>query len=568
MKTMNYKKYRPFPQVKLENREWPDKQITKAPTWCSVDLRDGNQSLIIPMSLEEKLEMFKLLCEIGFKEIEIGFPSASEVEYQFCRKLIEDKLIPDDVSIQVLVQAREHLIKRTYEALAGAKQAIVHVYNSTSTLQREVVFRKDKDAIKQIAIEGAKMVKEYADKTPGNYRFEYSPESFSQTEIDYALEVCEAVLDVFEATAENPVILNLPGTVEASTANIHADQIEWFCKNLKKRERAIISLHTHNDRGTGVAACELAVMAGADRVEGTLFGNGERTGNLDILTMALNMFSQGVDPELDFSDINHIRNVYTRCTRMNVHERHPYAGDLVYTAFSGSHQDAINKGMKANRERNDGYWAVPYLPIDPMDVGRCYESIIRINSQSGKGGVAYIMDAEYGFTMPKAMHVDFGRVIQNYTDETGEEASPQIIMDNFRKVYLESAAPYCLNSCSVNSEMSGTGAAENEESAIKASITVNGEKKVIEGKGSGPIAAFVNAFNAAFNTKYGIQTYDEHAIGEGAESQAVAYISIIGGKRFSETFGAGIDNNITMASIKAFISAVNRLHAIIAEENK
>jgi len=565
MKTMNYTKYKPFPPIKLENREWPDKQITKAPTWTSVDLRDGNQSLIIPMNLEEKLEMFKLLCDVGFKEIEIGFPSASEVEFQFARKLIEDNLIPDDVSIQVLVQARQHLIERTFEALKGAKQAIVHVYNSTSTLQRNVVFRKSQAEIKEIAVKGAKMVKDYADTTDGNYRFEYSPESFSQTEMDYALDVCEAVLDVFEASAENPVILNLPGTVEASTANIHADQIEWFCKNLKDRKRAIISLHTHNDRGTGVAACELAVMAGADRVEGTLFGNGERTGNLDILTMAMNLFSQGVNPELDFSDINHIRNVYTRCTRMSVHERHPYAGDLVYTAFSGSHQDAINKGMKANRERNDGLWEVPYLPIDPMDVGRCYESIIRINSQSGKGGIAYIMDAEFGYELPKAMHVDFGRVIQDFTDETGEEASPAKIMERFSEVYLKSAAPYSLNKCSVNSEMSGTA---GEESEVKASVSINGEEKVVEGKGNGPIAAFVDAFNATFNTSFKIKTYDEHAIGEGADAKAVAYISIIGGKRFSETFGAGEDSNITLASIKAFVSAVNRLHSIIEAENK
>ncbi len=560
---MNFHKYKPFPVIDLPNREWPSKSITKAPDWCSVDLRDGNQSLIIPMNLDQKLKMFKMLCDVGFKEIEIGFPSASEVEFEFCRKLIEEDLIPDGVAIQVLVQAREHLIKRTYEALEGCKAAIVHVYNSTSTIQRKVVFNKGMQEIKDIAIQGAQWVVDYAQKTPGNYRFQYSPESFSLTEMDYALDVCEAVLDVFNATAENPLILNLPVTVEGASANIHADQIEWFCKNLKDRSRAIISLHNHNDRGTAVAAAELSLMAGADRVEGTLFGNGERTGNLDLLTMALNMFSQGVDPELDFSDVNHIKNIYTSCTKMSVHERHPYVGDLVYTAFSGSHQDAINKGMKFVRENDLEFWEVPYLPIDPKDVGRCYESIIRINSQSGKGGVAYIMETEYGFSMPKAMHVDFGKVIQNYTDRAGQEANPEAIFAQFKDVYLDSITPYTLHSCSINTKaVDVSGDNDLETTEISAVISKDGDIFELYGKGNGPIEAFAKAFNAKFEKTYSVKTYGEHAIGEGSDTKAVTYIGLVGGKVFSEVFGAGVDSNITLASVKSFISAVNRLETI------
>ena len=558
---MNFQKYKPFPQVDLPNRTWPNKTITSAPIWASVDLRDGNQSLVTPMDLEQKVEFFKLLCEVGFKEIEVGFPSASEVEFAFCRKLIEDDLIPDDVSIQVLVQAREHLIERTFEALAGVKQAIVHFYNSTSTLQRRVVFNKGKEEIKAIAINGAQLVKAYAAKTPGDFRFEYSPESFSQTELDYALDVCEAIMEEVGATPENPLILNLPGTVEASTANIHADQIEWFCNNLKDRQSAIISLHTHNDRGTGVAACELGVMAGADRVEGTVFGNGERTGNLDIVTMALNMFTQGVDPELDFSDINHVKNVYMRATGMTIHERHPYVGDLVYTAFSGSHQDAINKGIKALRKSENPFWEVPYLPIDPKDVGRCYESIIRINSQSGKGGVAYIMDSEFGFEMPKAMHVDFGKVIQKFTEANSDEVNPTQIMEKFRETYLEPTTPFCLKRCSVNTEVCQDSAEQNY-STIRVVMVANGEELEFSGRGNGPLEAFVTAFNKQFGTTYSINTYEEHAIDQGESSKAAAYIGLVGGKLFSETFGVGVDTDITMASIRAFISAANRLFEI------
>ncbi len=555
---MNFQKYIPFPPVQLDNRQWPNKTISKAPIWASVDLRDGNQSLITPMDIDQKVEFFKLLCQLGFKEIEIGFPSASEVEFEFCRKLIDENMIPADVSIQVLVQARQHLIERTFEALAGTTQAIVHFYNSTSTLQREVVFGKSKEEIKAIAVSGAQLVKDYADKTPGDFRFEYSPESFSQTELDYALEVCEAVMEVVGATEQNPIILNLPGTVESSTANVHADQIEWFCTHLKDRKSAIISLHTHNDRGTGVAACELGLMAGADRVEGTLFGNGERTGNLDIVNMALNMFTQGVDPLLDLSDINHIKNVYMRCTGMDIHDRHPYVGDLVYTAFSGSHQDAINKGIKALRKNKSTIWAVPYLPIDPKDVGRCYESIIRINSQSGKGGVAYIMDTEFGFEMPKAMHVDFGHVVQKFTEQSAHEVTPEQIMTKFSETYLDSKTPYELKTCALNEVNDASGS----DSSVTATVSHFGELVEITGKGNGPIAAFVDAFDSQFNVKYTIKTYDEHAIEQGADSKAAAYISIIGGKLFNETFGVAVDSSIAVASIKAFISAVNRLELL------
>ena len=438
MKKELIKKYRPYPVIDLPDRTWPSKVINQAPTWCSVDLRDRNQALIQPMNLDQKLLMFKMLVDVGFKEIEIGFPSAAEVEYEFCRKLIEDDLIPTDVEIQVLTQARPHLIEKTFKALEGAKKAIVHLYNSTSTLQRRVVFKMSKPEIIELAVAGAKLVVEEAKRYPQiQFRYEYSPESFTGTEMDYAIEICEAVVDVFKPTPKKPIILNLPATVEMSTPNIYADQIEWFCREISCRDSVIISLHAHNDRGCAVAATELALMAGGDRVEGTLFGNGERTGNVDLVTLGLNLFTQGVDPKIDFTDINHLIEVYERVTDLAVGVRHPYAGELVYTAFSGSHQDAINKGIDMYDAEHEALWEVPYLPIDPTDVGRSYESIIRINSQSGKGGVAYIMDKEYGYKLPKAMHPDFGAVIQQVTDKEGRELQHEEIRVAFVDEYLK-----------------------------------------------------------------------------------------------------------------------------------
>jgi 2-isopropylmalate synthase len=561
MKRMNVQKYQSVPAINLPDRQWPTKTITQAPIWCSVDLRDGNQALKIPMNLEEKLKLFDLLVAIGFKEIEIGFPSAAQVEYDFARTLIENKHIPDDVTIQVLVQAREHLIRRTFESLKGVNKAIVHFYNSTSTLQRDVVFHMDKKGIKQIATEGAKwlkMLKKEHDN-PG-IRFEYSPESFTGTELDYAIDVCHAVMDALEPTPDKKLIINLPATVEMATANIYADQIEWCCRHIKNRDSVIISLHAHNDRGCAVAASELAVMAGADRVEGTLFGNGERTGNMDIVTMALNLFSQGVDPELDFSDITRIRETYETCTRMTVHDRHPYAGELVYTAFSGSHQDAISKGLKAQKERKSPIWIVPYLPIDPQDVGRSYEKIVRINSQSGKGGVAYVMEQEFGFKLPKAMHPEFGRVIQAVTDQTGKELSPQEIWEQFEQTYLTRCYPYALRECHIQTDDREKGAVGEQRTTVKAVVGINGNEIVFEGVGNGPIDAFVKGFKQQAQIDFTFDTYDEHAIGVGSDSKAVAYVSIEKkhGKAF---FGAGIDPNISIASIKAVLSALNRLVA-------
>ncbi|MGL4819090.1 MAG: 2-isopropylmalate synthase, partial [Bacilli bacterium] len=438
-------KYVPYPTVALTDRQWPNRTITKAPTWCSVDLRDGNQALPQPMNVEEKLELFQLLLEVGFKEIEVGFPSASDTEYRFIRRLIEEDRIPEDVTIQVLVQAREHLIARTFESLQGAKRAIVHLYNSTAETQRRIVFGKDRAEIIDIAVEGARLFNEYKAKYPDtDWYFEYSPESFSGTELDYALEICEAVLDVWEPTPERPVIINLPNTVEYCTPNVYADRIEWFHRNVKRRDSIVLSLHTHNDRGTGVASSELGLLAGADRLEGTLFGNGERTGNLDILTTALNMYTQGVDPELDFSNMNHLIDVYKKVTKLTVHERHPYAGELVYTAFSGSHQDAIRKGFIAQKESETGVWEVPYLPIDPQDVGRTYEEIIRINSQSGKGGAAYIMEEEFGFYLPKAMHTEFGAIVKQASDTRGDELANADIFALFEANYLKAVGPYAV----------------------------------------------------------------------------------------------------------------------------
>jgi 2-isopropylmalate synthase len=559
MKRMNFSKYRQFPQIMLPERQWPGRSITKAPIWCSVDLRDGNQALRIPMNLEEKLKMFNLLVAIGFREIEIGFPSAAKVEYEFTRRLIEENRIPPDVTIQVLVQAREKLVRTTFDALKGARKAIVHLYNSTSTLQREVVFGMNKEGVKDIAVEGAQMLRAFKNESrnPG-IRFEYSPESFTGTEVDYALDVCHAVMDVLDPSPDGKLILNLPATVEMATPNVYADQIEWFCRRINKRDSVIISLHTHNDRGTAVAAAELGVMAGADRVEGTLFGNGERTGNMDIVTMALNLFTQGVDPELDLSDINRIREVYEACSKMMIPERHPYVGELVYTAFSGSHQDAINKGMKAQKARRSETWAVPYLPIDPKDVGRTYEKIVRINSQSGKGGVAYIMEQAFGFRLPKAMHPEFGQIVQAVTDRTGKELTPKELLSTFEKEYLLRSQPFHLTECHIRSDEDERDSAAGHTTTVNAAVGIDGAEIRFESSGNGPIDAFVKGFKQEAELDFSLDTYDEHAIGVGSDSKAVAYvgIEIESGTR---CFGAGVDANISIASIKAVLSALNRL---------
>ncbi len=548
-------KYQPFQPIYLPDRQWPSRTIGAAPTWCSVDLRDGNQALAIPMSVAEKLEMFKLLVRTGFKEIEVGFPAASQIEFDFIRRLIEEDHIPDDVTIQVLVQAREELIERTFESIQGAKKVIVHLYNSTSPLQRRVVFGMDKSEIVGIATSGTQLVKELLPTLPGTQVvFQYSPESFSSTEIEFALEVCEAVVDVWQPTRENKIILNLPATVEVSTPNIHADQIEWFCRHLRNRETAIVSLHTHNDRGTGVASTELGLLAGADRVEGTLFGNGERTGNVDIVTLALNMYTQGVDPKLDFSDISAIRAIYERCTRMEVPARQPYAGELVFTAFSGSHQDAINKGMNAQDSDAGALWQVPYLPIDPMDIGRTYEAIIRINSQSGKGGVAYVMDNEFGFQLPKAMRIEFGKIINTIADESGAEILSTQILQAFEKEYLLRSGPLALETFRTERN---TGADGSEVVGCTACVAVDGSSREIRAQGNGPIDAFVRALNQADIAHFKLLYYSEHSLSQGAEAQAVAYIQIQTpeGQTF---FGAGIETNIEIASIKAVLSALNR----------
>lgn len=547
-------KYRPFPTIDLKDRQWPDRRIETAPVWCSVDLRDGNQALAVPMSVSEKLEMFGLLVKIGFKQIEVGFPSASQIEFDFIRRLIEENRIPDDVYIQVLTQAREHLIDRTIESLHGAKNVIIHLYNATSEQQRRITFGKSREEIKEIAVSGVRMIKDRLHRLQGtNVVFEYSPESFSYTELDYALEVCEAVMDTWAiATPENPIILNLPNTVEFSTPNLHADQIEWMCRNLTRRDSAIISLHTHNDRGTGVAATELGLMAGAQRVEGTLFGNGERTGNLDIINVALNMYVQGVDPQLDLSDLPTIREVYERTTRMEVHPRHPYGGDLVFTAFSGSHQDAIRKGMDIMSKNPGTRWDVPYLTIDPKDIGRSYEAIIRINSQSGKGGVAFILEREYGLQLPKSMHPEFGSVINRLADQTGRELTAQEIYEAFQNEYLDIEEPLKLEEFE-NSRVSK----EKHDTHCEATIQYKGERMVIQGDGNGPIAAFCNALEKHQIKNFHLEHYSQHAIGSGARSEAAAYVQIRStqGKTW---FGSAIDGNIELASLRALISAFNR----------
>ena len=549
-------KYPKAKKIPLTNRTWPDNEHTSAPIWASVDLRDGNQALAIPMNIEEKLKFFDCLVETGFKEIEVGFPSASETEYNFIRKLIEENRIPKDVTIQVLVQAREHLIKKTFESLEGVHSAIIHLYNSTSPLQRKVTFNKSKEEIKAIAIEGTRLVKTLSQQCKTeNIRFEYSPESFSDTEVEYALEVCQAVMDVWKPTKEKPIILNLPATVEISTPNVYADQIEWFCTHLKNRDSAIISLHTHNDRGTGVAATELGLLAGADRVEGTLFGNGERTGNLDIVTVALNLYSQGIDPILNLSDIDSLRKIYEEVTRMQVPERHPYSGDLVFTAFSGSHQDAIKKGMDLRNKQLEDHalWEVPYLLIDPNDIGRNYEAIIRINSQSGKGGVAYILNHDYGLDLPKSMHPEVGDNINDFADKLGRELSAEEIHYRFKESFINLKAP--LNLLSINRTFNDS----DDSLILEAKIEKEGQEYSIRGIGNGPISAFVNALDENGWKDFTLNDYRQHSIGSGSKTEAAAYVQITS-MQGTNVYGCGIDPNIEKAGLKALISAYNRLH--------
>ena len=561
MMNQGYKKYKPFTPIDLPDRQWPNRVIDHAPIWCSVDLRDGNQALVDPMNLEEKLEYFKTLIEVGFKEIEVGFPSASETEYEILRTLIDGHYIPDDVTIQVLVQARPHLIKKTFEAIDGAKNVIVHFYNSTSTLQRKVVFKTDMDGVIQIAVDGARLIYELTEEEKKrhpemNIRFEYSPESFNGTEMDNAVEICRRVMEELHITKENPIILNLPSTVEGSSPNGYADQIEYFCRHLPNRDAAIISLHPHNDRGEGVAATELALMAGADRVEGTLFGNGERTGNVDVVTLALNMWTQGVDPKLDFHNINAIKEVYERCTKMQVPPRQPYAGELVFTAFSGSHQDAINKGKIYMEESGTPYWEIPYLPIDPADVGREYEPIIRINSQSGKGGTAFILANNYGIKMPKSMHPEFSAVVQKACDEKGKELKAEEVFDLFQQEYRNVCGPYRLVNYKISEE-------KNEQDDLT-HVHFSGELKYkdnapvqIEGNGNGPVAAFCDAMNQTEVASYQFVDYSEHAISVGSDSKAISYIHLKN-PQGKDIFGIGVSHNIGYASMKGIICAINR----------
>ena len=557
---LNYKKYQRNPVVDLPDRKWPNEQIKKAPIWCSVDLRDGNQALVEPMVVEEKIEFFNLLVKLGFKEIEIGFPSASQLEYDFLRQLVDRKLIPDDVVVQVLIQCRQHLIDRTFEAIEGIPNVIVHIYNSTSTLQRNVVFHMDKEEIKQIALEGTRMVKERAKHFKGNLILEYSPESFTGTELDYAVEVCDAVVEEWGGTPEHPVIINLPATVEMTTPNVFADRIEWMHRHFKKRDSIILSIHPHNDRGTGVAAAELALLAGCDRIEGTLFGNGERTGNVDITTIAYNMFSQGINPELNLENVNEMIEISERCTKIPIHVRHPYAGKLVFTAFSGSHQDAINKGMQAMREQNSEIWEVPYLPIDPSDLGREYEPIVRINSQSGKGGVAFVMDTYFGFKLPKGMHREFADVIQKIAERVGEVA-PEQIMEEFRKEYLEQKRPYHFRRCRIE-EIAGQeelASHQREDTEVTVVYTAGGEEKTFVARGNGPIDAVQRGLQKEIGVQIKVLDYNEHALRSGSNAQAAAYIHMMNEETGEATFGVGVSSNITRASIRGIFSAVNRL---------
>ena len=550
-------KYRPFQPINLPDRRWPSAVIEKPPTWCSVDLRDGNQALVDPMGHERKSLFWDTLLKMGFKEIEVGFPAASETDFAFCRHLIEAKRIPSDVTIQVLTQSREELIRRSFEAIRGSRRAIMHLYNSTSTLQRRVVFGLDRQGIVDIAVSGAKLIKELADAMAGetDVHFQYSPESFTGTELEFAKEICEAVMDVWRPTPEKPVILNLPATVEMATPNVYADQIEWFSRNVKDREAVVLSVHPHNDRGTGVAAAELAIMAGADRVEGTLFGNGERTGNVDVVNIALNMFTQGIDPGLEIQDIDALVKVVEHCNQLPVHPRHPYAGELVFTAFSGSHQDAINKGFKAMEKSNSKEWEVPYLPIDPTDLGRTYDAVIRINSQSGKGGVAYILQKDYGLALPRRLQVEFSKVVQAIADSSGKELSSKQIWDAFNGTYLEQAgAALELDDYQTIPDVKHRG-----ERLMTVKVRYKGEERTIDGHGTGPIDCFVDALNQNFGLGVEVVDYAEHALGHGADATAVAYVEMRSGT--STLFGVGRHKNIVMASLAAVVSGVNRVLA-------
>jgi len=552
VKRMPTEKYQAFTPIPIPNRTWPDAITDTAPLWCSVDLRDGNQALIEPMDAERKLMMFNKLVEVGFKEIEVGFPAASETDFDFIRKIITEDLIPDDVIIQVLTQARDELIDRTYESIVGAKQAIVHLYNSTSTVQRRVVFGLDEAGIVDIAVNGAKRCKANEAKMGDTrIRYEYSPESFTGTELPFAKQICEAVMEVLEATPENPLILNLPATVEMSTANIYGDMIEWFDRNIAQRDAIVLSLHPHNDRGTAVAAAEFGVMAGADRVEGTLFGNGERTGNVDVITLALNLFSQGVDPGLDITEINELRRVAEHCNQLPVHPRHPYVGDLVYTAFSGSHQDAIKKGFDAMASTGQTLWEVPYLPIDPEDVGRTYEDVIRVNSQSGKGGVAYLLKTEQELDLPRRLQIEFTRVVQHITDTTGKEITGRQIWEEFRNHYLAVAKPYELVSFSTAHNAAGA-----DRTKVSAKVRIEDNEAELSGEGGGAIEAFVSALRSQRELDVRVLDYHEHAIGSGADAKAVSYIELKVGER--ELWGVGIHSDITTASLRAIISGVNQ----------
>ena len=546
-------KYAPFQPIDLPDRRWPDRVIAKPPIWCSVDLRDGNQALIEPMGPERKHRMFDKLVEIGFKQIEVGFPAASQTDFDFVRELIEQRLIPDDVTIQVLTQARGRLIERTFEAVKGARRAIVHLYNSTSTLQRRVVFGLERDGITRIAVEAAQLIAELAKAVPEtDIVLQYSPESFTGTELDYAKEICDAVVDVWQPTRARPAIINLPATVEMATPNVYADQIEWMDRNLARRDCIVLSLHPHNDRGSGIAAAELGVMAGADRIEGTLFGNGERTGNVDLVTLALNLYSQGVDPRLDFSDIGEIRRVAEYCNQLPVHPRHPYGGDLVFTAFSGSHQDAIKKGFAAAKRANDPLWAIPYLPIDPADLGRSYEAVIRINSQSGKAGVAYVMEADYGLELPRRLQVEFSGIVQTTADATGKEMSSKDIWRAFAGEYLDQAGPYRLKGYSTTPVSAGSDMRD-----LLATVEVEGREIEIGGRGNGPVDAFVDALGRHAGIALRVIDYHEHAVGEGASAEAVAYVEMASNDL--KLFGVGRHRNITAASLSAVVSGVNRL---------
>ena len=549
-------RYRQFPIFRYPERTWVDKEIKQAPIWCSVDLRDGNQALVEPMQIEEKIEYFELLCRLGFKEIEVGFPAASQIEFDFLRRLIENNLIPEDVTVQVLVQCREELLEKTFSALEGAKKAVVHIYNSISILQRDVVFKKTKDEIKAIALNGVEMVKRHEKKFKGELRLEYSPESFTGTEMDYALEVCNAVISAWGTKKGREIIINLPSTVEMHSPNVFADQIEFMSSNLLERENVLLSIHPHNDRGEGIAAAELALLAGADRIEGTLFGNGERTGNVDILTLAYNMFSHGIDPMLHLENIREIKEVYERCTKMAIPERHPYAGKLVFTAFSGSHQDAINKGLQAMKERNTPIWEVPYLPIDPADIGREYEPVVRINSQSGKGGVAFVLDFRYGYKLPKGMQREFADYIQRISEKEGE-VSPDRILEVFLAEYVEAKEPLFfknLRSMDMENEK------DRYVSFVQLSFENQGMLKELSASGSGPIEAVANALQKELKKDFEVIDYSEHALSSESSAKAVSYIHLLDKESGKKTYGVGISSNITRSSVRALFSAINRLY--------